>query len=167
MMNYIQNHWLELSAVVVSLISATVAIISWKLSKKDFSLTHRPFVWAENFGYIDDNNIMVRPAGEVLFKVINAPAFISKRTIIYSNKEGEIACLVDGDIVLYPTDKVQYTHMCLEVEKAIQDIKSKQIFREIIIEYSWLSSENNYFFESKWEYSFENKDWQLLSQKAT
>jgi len=66
MLIYLKNNWLEITAIIIAIISAFGAYMTWNLS---YLLTHWPYVWAENFGYLDQNNIIVNPNFNIMLMV--------------------------------------------------------------------------------------------------
>ena len=172
MVDCIKNHTIETIAIVISVTSAIIAFVSWRLSKRDFLLTHRPFLWVENFGYLDSNNIIIYPINEVMIKVINSPANILSETYsYYILRDGNKKIIEEqkiGKSIKYPSDKVQYTYTSAKVNQEIvnQLQDGEKLFRLIRVEYTWLSYEKKYFFEGKWEYNKNSRKWDIVYQKA-
>lgn len=150
MLIYLKNNWLGITAIIIAIISAFIAYMTWHSS---YLLTHRPYVWAENFGYLDQNNIIVNPINKVMIKVINSPAEITSQKYIYYVLDGKNRKIIEEDnptnSIKYPSDKVQYTHGVSNVtEDTASNLKdNEKLNRYIRIEYKWLSSNRKYFFE--------------------
>ena len=174
MKEFLQNHWIEITALVISIASAMVAVISWRLSANDFMLTHRPFLWVENFSYLDSQGKVVKDLKTIQIKVLNSPAeIITAKYEYYSidkngNKNSVDEYEGDNNSFKYPSDKMQYTSSSIKItDSLIRDLKSEEnLFRFIRIEYKWLSSDKKYFFEGKWKYNKVNKIWDIEYQKA-
>ena len=169
MLIYLKNNWLGITAIIIAIISAFIAYMTWHSS---YLLTHRPYVWAENFGYLDQNNIIVNPINKVMIKVMNSPAEITSQKYIYYVLNGKNRKIIEEDnptnSIKYPSDKVQYTHGVSNVtEDTASNLKdNEKLIRYIRIEYKWLSSNRKYFFEGEWEYNKNNKVWDIIYQKA-
>jgi hypothetical protein len=169
-MSYLKSHWLELLAIFVAIGSALLSYHTWRQS---FLLSNRPFLWVENFSYLDENNKLIPQVNTVAIKVINSPAEIiaSKFHYYILEENGNIKTIYEqpGEKeIKYPDDKVQYTHSANFIEEDIDNIlKPKDKFiRFIRIEYKWLSSNRSYYFEGKWEYNKNNRIWDTIYQKA-
>ncbi|MCK5471767.1 hypothetical protein KAI54_01100 [Candidatus Gracilibacteria bacterium] len=166
---YLKNHWLDVVAIVVATSSALIAYMTWNLS---YLLTHRPYVWAENFGYLDQSNRIINPINKVMLKVINSPAETIYQEYSYyilgeENKE-TIEKDTPTNSIKYPSDKIQYTHA---VSKVTRDLanglkENEKLIRYIRIEYKWLSSDRKYFFEGEWEYNSKSEIWDIIYQEA-
>lgn len=168
----IKNHTTETIAIAISVTSAIIAFVSWRLSKRDFLLTHRPFLWVENFGYLDNDKIIINSINKVMIKVINSPANILSETYSYYILSDSNKKIIEeqriGESIKYPSDKVQYTNTSAKVTQGIvnQLQDEENLFRLIRIEYKWLSSKKKYFFEGKWEYNKNGGKWDIVYQKA-
>jgi len=163
---------METIAIVISVISAIIAFISWRLSKRDFLLTHRPFLWVENFGYLDKDNRIITPINKVIIKVINSPAHILLETYSYYILSDGNKKIIEAqkikESIKYPSDKVQYTNTSAKVtQETVNQLQDEEkLFRLIRIEYTWLSYKKKYFFEGKWEYNKNGRKWDIVYQKA-
>jgi len=143
------------------------------LANKDYFLTHRPFVWVENFGYLNDQNIVVSPINQVMIRVLNSPAkFINEYIEYYILDENGNKTTIEKQVyknqIRYPDDKSQYTNTSSNItDKLFADLElSQEMERLIRIDYSWLSSEKVYFFEAKWRLDKKDKTWKVISQNA-
>lgn len=164
-------------------ISIFTAIFSWfafsktdKLSRNAFNRNYRPYVLAGNFGYIDQKDGKVYPNMNVLLiKVLNAPAHVtSKKLTFYIRENNSDTILFEHpeykNELFYPLDNTQNTITTdtntISHNLAVQ-ILPKIIIRKVRIEYQWVfDSTLKYFFESKWKYSLQNQNWDIISQKA-
>lgn len=144
-----------------------------KLANKDFLLTHRPFVWVENFGYVDDQKKLITPINEVMIRVLNSPANLIKEYYEYYiiDNNGNKTVLEKQEYtnhIRYPDDKSQYTRKSSEVtEQSIARLNHNQELERIIrIDYSWLSSDKIYFYETKQRLDKKHKTWKIIKQEA-
>jgi len=162
--------FIALFALFLSIIST---IKTNNLAKKDFLLTHRPFVWVDNFGYLNNQNIIVNPINKVMYMIINSPAKFHNETIEYYiidnlNNKTVIESQELSDIIRYPSDKSQYTNTSgLVTDQIAQGLANNQEMERVInIEYSWLSSEKKYTFYAKWRLNKQDMNWQTVEQNA-
>ena len=171
------DFWLPLFSLGLSLVAIGFSIVSFvktnNLANKDYLLTHRPFVWVENFGYLDNQNKIVNPMNKVIIRVINSPAILLKEYYEYyiiDNQDNKTILEkqeYEGHIY-YPDDKSQYTNISSKVtDQILSSLQANQQLERIAkIEYSWLSSEKIYFFEATWRLDKQSKIWKIVTQKA-
>lgn len=159
-----------LIAIIISIYSAVKTHI---LANKDFLLTHRPFVWVENFGYLNNQNLIINPVNQVMIMILNSPAKFHREYFEYyiiDDLDNKVIIDIQEylGIIRYPSDKSQYTNISSNVTNQIeQNLTINQELERIIrIDYSWLSSEKRYFFEAKWRFEKNSKTWKIISQTA-
>ncbi len=167
-MEYLKNHWLEITAIIIAIISTIFAFGTWRAS---FLLTHRPFLWVESFAYRNEQKA-IPLINTVMIKVLNSPAEITSGKYYYYILEGSNKKTIDDQptekSIKYPSDMMQYTHTAAKVtEYIVNNLKpTEKLIRFIRLEYKWLSSNRKYFFEGEWEYNKSNKKWEVIYQKA-
>ncbi len=175
--NFNTSDWISgisaLIALVALFISIFTSIRTNDITNKDYFLTHRPYVWVENFGYLDNQNKIINPINEVMIRVLNSPAtFIGEYYEYYLVDKQGIKTTVEKqeykNQIRYPDDKSQYTNTSSKVtEQLVNFLPPDQILERIAkINYSWLSSEKTYFFEAKWRFDTRDKSWIIIAQKA-
>ena len=171
------SDWIAVTSGIIALVALILSIISTvktnNLANKDYMLTHRPFVWVENFGYLDNQNIIVNPINKFMIKVLNSPAnFINEYYEYYIIDNLGNKNIVEKqeyeNQIRYPDDKSQYTNTSSKVteQKLIALNANQEMERIIRIDYSWLSSEKVYFFEAKWRLEKTTKKWKVINQSA-
>ena len=171
------SDWIAVTSGIIALVALILSIISTvktnNLANKDYMLTHRPFVWVENFGYLDNQNIIVNPINKVMIRVLNSPAnFINEYYEYYIIDNLGNKNIVEKqeyeNQIRYPDDKSQYTNTSSKVteQKLIALNANQEMERIIRIDYSWLSSEKVYFFEAKWRLEKTTKKWKVINQSA-
>jgi hypothetical protein len=166
--HYIIAHWIEILAIIISVGSAFIAYLTWHAS---FLLTNRPYVWAENFGYLENEKV-ISPLDTVMIRIINSPAQITSESYIHYTFERNKKTIIEEqsffDRIIYPDEKSQYTYRATKINEGLIGKLSTQeeLYRLIRLNYKWLSSNRNYFFEGLWKYDKKDKTWKLISQKA-
>lgn len=171
-------------AIIVSLFANQLAKESNKLSiqanelaneandiyKEELTLTHRPYLWVENFAYLNKDNLSINEIGTVIFIVINSPAKVVSSEMVYevtgeTNKEKiEIVRFNPQNGVLYPSEKTQYTSFIGAKERAklLNYIKNGyEAHRICYVEYQMLSSNKKFFYKAKWRFNKNNYNWEL------
>ncbi|MCB0656942.1 MAG: hypothetical protein KDC57_12445 [Saprospiraceae bacterium] len=172
-------------ALIVSVFANIISIDSNKLSiqannlateankiyKEELVLSHRPYLWAENLGYIIEENKSATELGSVLFTVINSPAKIDSSVLIYevsnqtTNETKIITQFEPQNGILYPSANSQYTSImgAGERKELLKYIDNGYIAKRIcILHYKELSGIKNYYFKAKWIYNKPNHTWDLL-----
>ncbi len=171
------SDWIAAGSAIIALTAFILSIITSvktnNLTNKDYLLTHRPFVWVENFGYLNDQNIIVNAINQVIIRVLNSPANFIKEYYEYYiiDNEGNKTIIEKQEYlnqIRYPDDKSQYTNTSSKVtERIVEALQEYQEIERIIrIDYSWLSSEKLYYFEAKWRLDKTSRTWKVITQKA-
>lgn len=169
-------------AIIVSLFANQLAKESNKLSiqanelaneandiyKEELTLTHRPYLWVENFAYLNEDNLSVNEIGAVIFIVINSPAKVVSSEMAYEVINGkekiEIVRFNPQNGVLYPSEKTQYTSFIGAKERSelLNYIKNGfEAYRTCAVEYQMLSSDKKFSYKAKWRFDKNNHTWQL------
>lgn len=100
------SDWIAGISVLIALAALIISIITSvktnNLANKDYLLTHRPFVWVENFGYLNNQNIIVNPLNQVMIRVLNSPANFIKEYFEYYiiDNEGNKIILEKRNIII-------------------------------------------------------------------
>lgn len=171
------SDWIAGISAVLALIALIISVITAKktynLANKDFLLTHRPFVWVEKFGYLNNQNIIIESINQVMIMLLNSPAKFHREYFEYYiidnlNNKSVIETQEYLGEIRYPSDKSQYTNTSSQVTtQIVQALTINQELERIIrIDYSWLSSEKQYFFEAKWRLDKVSQTWKVITQTA-
>lgn len=160
------------ASTALSFIALCVSIFTffwtYRLAKENFDLSHRPYVYAGSFYYIENQYTVADPR-VIILSVLNKPAkLISEKyewLLIKNDKPIEDKVISFTNRVVYPTSAtVQYTidqDLKPLLERLDQGVK---LIRRCKIKYSWLSSKTEYEFSAEWEYV--KKDWQRKFEDA-
>jgi len=171
------SDWIATISVIMALGALVLSIITFvktnNLANKDYLLTHRPFVWVENFGFLNNQNTIINPINQVMIRILNSPAILNKEYFEYYiiDHKGNKTIIEKQEYknqIRYPDDKSQYTNTSSNVtEQKLASLNANQEMERIIrIDYSWLSSEKIYFFEAKWRLEKTSKTWKIITQNA-
>ncbi|MFH1616100.1 MAG: hypothetical protein ABIG61_13570 [Planctomycetota bacterium] len=165
---------LEWAPTIIALVAVIVAIYSMRVSIRDTIASHRPYVCALTFAYLENSKIAIDI--KTLMKLcINAPAEIVKEEYTYiaikknatGHKTSEIlkTDILEKKQLIYPldpkTNQVTYT---IDYDlKTIIDNPEVQLLRKVRIDYKEISSNRKYFFEGEWEYNRPGKTWKPIA----
>ena len=159
--------------LLISIFAFGVSILSYFIARKNFSFSHRPYAWVENLSYLNEKNELISPPNQVMYRVLNSPAYIKKEYFEYYiiDEKGNKTIIVKQEyknIIRYPDDKSEYTNTSASVtDDIINSLKDNQELERIIkIDYSWLGFEEKYYFEANWRFDKNSKIWRIITQIA-
>ncbi len=171
------NQWVEYAPLFVAIIAVGMSLWAICISRTDLIASHRPYVWALTFAYLDEDNRVRTDPNIVATYCINAPAEITKAQYSYivetdsaekTSRDTVYTQVEDSPQIVYPVDPKtnQVTYRIgfnLEAYTSRKDIK---VIRAIRIDYKEVSSKRKYFFEGTWEYSREGNTWQPITLRG-
>ena len=165
---------LECAPITIALIAVVIAVLSTRVSIKDTIASHRPYVCAQTFAYLE-NNKLITDINTLMKLNINAPAEIFKEDYVYiaikkdadGHETSEVLNTVklEKKELIYPldprTNQVTYTiDYDLGPTIANQEVR---LLRKVRIGYKEISSNRTYFFKGEWEYSRQDKTWKPIN----
>ena len=164
------NHFLEYVPVIIAVIALAVSLYSVYLTRRAFIASHRPYVWAINYGVIDaDANILPIPF-RVAYRVRNAPAKIIRSEVKIDLGERQLFVHTDRDIVRFPDERSEWSfaigkEQFEEIMDRSTDDKAK-LSRLMTIEYSSLGGGENYHFKLRQSFSPVENQWKDVNEEA-
>ncbi|MCL1127757.1 hypothetical protein [Shewanella surugensis] len=94
-------------------IAAVAVIVSWysaHLSRRSFNLSSRPYVWASNYGVIDQTNRTITPIPWRLgYRVKNSPAQVIENIVSIKLGSVEIFSHKGENFVRFPDESSEWT----------------------------------------------------------
>lgn len=173
--NYpIPNPWyVEWIPITIAIMALAVSIGSLIWSVKQYKRSSRPFVWAMNFATLDNHRqIVINRPETVMISISNSPAKLQKTHYIFyyktSNKQISVHSYEDSLKVMFPHQQSQYTYTVPDFGKIVSELPAGIKFeRDIRIEYSSLSSVDDYFFQSHALFDSAENVWRVDSELAT
>jgi len=161
--------FLEYMPVVIAVIALVVSLYSVYLTRRSFITSHRPYVWAINYGVIDNNTIKPIPS-RVAYRVRNAPARIIRAEVKIDFDEEQLLVYSDQNIVRFPDDRSEWSFSIGkdEFERIMNrsnEDKAK-LSRIISIEYSSLDGGKVYHYELKQSFNTADNQWKDISETA-
>jgi len=169
-----KKSWLlEYTPVFIALIALLVSLYSVHLTMESFIVSHRPYVWANNYAAIDpDKKIMIPMHNAVAFHVFNAPAKIKRIEVRIDLAKEKLLDYTQNNIVRYPDDtKTQWNHSFSyeDIKKQIlilSDADKAKLFRFIDLEYSALDGGKIYYYKLKQSFDPAEQQWKYDNQDA-
>ncbi len=157
--------------IIVALCALVVSIFALYWSRNQYVNSSRPFVWAIDFAVLNEKGHLIYLPQRIAIRVTNAPAkiiqaryhfyFISERGKEYIHKNKESVA------IRFPDEKSQATYDVGDFEQLIEKRKvGEELERYIRIDYSDLSENKKYMYESNSIYDFQEKLWKVISEKA-
>lgn len=156
----------------LSIQANNLALDANQIYKDELRLTHRPYLWIENFAFVNDENLLQVDPGKVMVLLINSPARIVDSEIKYFTQD----ILTDSTIVIattqiqkgimYPSDKTQVDASIGITERSqIQRYiaNGHDIYRTCFVKYQPLTEEVQYTFEAKWKLNILDGKWEFFT----
>lgn len=165
-MSYIDNT-IKTLPIIVSILALA---ISTYYTRKSFVASHRPYVWAVNYAFINGSNIYVPVPEKVAYRVKNSPAKIISVEIKILLNDQVLLSETEKDAVRFPDDRSEWTFSIgIEEFKKIMnrsDEEKNKILRLIRINYSSIDGEGNYHYTLNQSYNSIEKNWKMLKEDA-
>ena len=164
-----KRYFLEYIPVVIAVIALVVSLYSVFLTRKSFIASHRPFVWASNYGVVDSNKNTIIPIPfRVAYRVQNAPAkIIVSEVKIYLGAE-QLLSHTDRDIVRFPDERSEWSFSIGKdkFEKIMDRPDRDKLSRLISIKYSSLDGGKAYNYRLQQSFNPDENQWKDISEEA-
>ncbi len=165
------RQFLEYMPVVIAVIALAVSLYSVYLTREAFIASHRPYVWASNYGVIDSDKKTILPIPfRVAYRVRNAPAKIVRSEIRIKLGEQELLVHEDHNVVRFPDERSEWSfsigkdHFEKIMDRSDED-KAK-LSRLISIDYSSLDGGKNYHYKLQQSFSPAENQWKDTNEEA-
>jgi len=166
------NRALELYVPLgIAVLALLVSLYAAFLTRKSFIMSHRPYVWAGNYGVIDHEKKTIIPIPfRVACRVKNSPARITQmETKININKE-RLFSNAEKNMVRFPDDSSEWNFTIGEEDfKKIMnrpnEDKSKLV-RLISLKYSSLNGGKIYNYKLEQSFNPLENQWKDISEEA-
>lgn len=165
------KHFLEYMPVVIAVIALLVSLYSVYLTRNAFIASHRPYVWASNYGVIDaDRKTIIPIPFRVAYRVKNAPARILRAEVKINLGAKELLAHSDHNMVRFPDERSEWSFSISkdqfeEIMNRPVDEKGK-LSRLISVEYSSLDGGKNYNYKLVQSYSPAENQWKDTNEEA-
>ena len=169
--NWPKKDLLEYIPLVIAIIALAVSLYSVYLTRKSFIASHRPYVWASNYGVIDQERKTIIPipfrAG---YHVKNSPAKIIQTEVKITLNAETLLVLTDRDMVRFPDERSEWTFSIGEedftkIMRRSNDDKAK-LLRIMSIEFSALDGGKLYHYKLQQSFNPNENQWKDISEDA-
>ena len=166
------NYLLEYLPILIAVVAVAISLYSAHLTRKSFIASHRPYVWASNYGVIDhDKKTIIPIPHRVGYRVKNSPAKIISTEVAIRLSNEILLSHKDENIVRFPDESSEWSFSIGDkdfeniINRANED-KSKLI-RHISIKYSSLGGGKIYHYELQQTFAPNENQWKDKSEKAS
>ncbi len=162
------REWIPILIALISLITSLI-LLYW--ARKENIISHRPYVWASNYGVIDSEHKTVIPIPfRVGFRVKNSPARILSLRIYFFLNSTQLFNYTQSQFVRFPDENSEWNFGIgqSEFEKIMDKTPDEKasLRRKIEIKYSSLDGGKEYEYKLEQKYILLNNQWQDIAETA-
>ena len=157
--------------IFIAAVAVVVSLYSAHISRKSFLLSSRPYIWAANYGVIDQANRTITPVpSRLMYRVNNSPAKVleSKVSVLLGRKE--LFSHDQNDYVCFPDEGGEWTFSIGqdEFERIMNEFKSSNetLYRKVKFKYSDLGKLGKFEYELNQEFVTVENQWKDISSNA-
>ncbi len=165
------KHLLEYIPIIIAVIALSVSLYSVYLTRRSFIVSHRPYVWASNYGVIDPDKKTIIPIPfRVAYRVRNAPARIVRTGVTISLSAESLLVYTEENIVRFPDERSEWSFTIGEEDfKKIMNRSNEdkaKLSRLVSIEYSSLDGGKIYHYKLQQSFNPTENHWKDTSEEA-
>jgi len=167
------QHWLiEWAPIFIAVVSLILSLVALYYSRQEFRRASRPYVWAQNFAYLDKHNRLINQPETIAMKVSNSPAKIIKMEVSlqYPSKDGDYNNLLtreESNLARFPAESTQWTFVIAELSEIIKQVKGpSRLERYIKITYSSLDGGIKYYYTFRSSYVPNDNNWKSIVEEG-
>jgi len=169
--NWPKKELLEYIPIIIAVIALAVSLYSVYLTRRSFIASHRPYVWASNYGVLDpDKKTMTPIPFRVAYRVRNSPAKIIRTEVKINLSTEPLLVRTDQNIVRFPDERSEWSFSIGEEDfKEIMnrsDEEKAKLCRLISIEYSSLDGGKIYHYKLQQSFNPTENQWKDTSEEA-
>lgn len=157
--------------IIIAIIALGVSLYSVFLTRRAFIVSHRPYVWASNYGVIDPDKKTIIPIPfRVAYRVKNSPARIIRTEVKITLNMEPLLVHTEKNLVRFPDETSEWNFGIgkEDFEKIMNrsnEDKSKLV-RLISLEYSSLDGGKIYHYELQQSFNPIENQWKDTNEKA-
>ena len=165
------NYLLVYIPIIIAIIALSISLYSIFLTRRVFVVSHRPYVWAGNYGVIDHDKKTIIPVPfRVSCRVKNSPARIIRMEVKINLNMETLFVHTNENFVRFPDETSEWSFGIGEedFEKIMNrsnEDKSKLV-RLISLEYSSLDGGKIYHYKLQQSFNPIENQWKDTSEKA-
>lgn len=165
------NFLLVYMPIIIAIIALGTSLYSVFLTRKAFIASHRPYVWASNYGVIDTDKKTITPIPfRVGYRVKNSPARIIRTEVKINLNMEPLFVQTEENLVRFPDERSEWSFTIGEEDfKKIMnrpDEDKSKLVRLISIEYSSLDGGKIYHYKLQQSFNLIENQWKDTSEKA-
>jgi len=165
------NYLLVYIPIIIATFALAVSVCSIYLTSKSFITSHRPYVWASNYGVIDSDKKTIIPIPHrVGFRVKNSPARIIRMEVKISLNNETLLVHTYENLVRFPDEASEWSFSISEEHfKEIMNRSNEdksRLLRLISLEYSSLDGGKTYHYKLQQSFSPTENQWKDTSEEA-
>jgi hypothetical protein len=172
--NLPQQSWFEVwIPITIAVLSFIISVITVWFNINSNRKKSRPFLFAGNFGYIDECNKLQQGNNVIMFILLNSPANILFRQVIYNYELSDKRIILVDEIrknfLMYPTSNNQSTFdiASSDFEKYKNNITNdKKLIRSVVLNYKGLEGGKKYRFKLVQEFNTKSEKWDEILIEA-
>ena len=158
--------------IAIATIALGVSLYSANLTRKVFIHSSRPYVWASNYGVVDQQNHCIIAMPQTLaYRVKNWPTKIIFSGISITLGAEEIFSNQQENFVRFPDDSSEWSFSIGENEfnEILEKYSSSnaKLFRKVFVKYTSLNGGTSYQFNLKQEFIEADKQWRDIESQAS
>lgn len=165
------KYFLEHIPIIIAVIALAVSLYSVYLTRRSFIASHRPYVWASNYGVHDPDKKTIIPIPfRVGYRVQNSPAKII-RTEVKIDLNGELLFVyTKKNIVRFPDERSEWSFTIGEEDfKKIMNRSNEdkyRLVRLISLKYSSLNGGKIYHYKLQQSFNPIENQWKDINEEA-
>ncbi len=165
------NHLLVYIPIIIAIFALAVSVCSIYLTSKSFITSHRPYVWASNYGVIDpDKKTIIPIPHRVGFRVKNSPARIIRMEVKISLNNETLLVHTDENLKRFPDERSEWAFGIgkEDFEKIMNrsDKDKSKLVRLISLEYSSFDGGKTYHHKLQQSFSPTENQWKDTIEEA-
>lgn len=165
------NPLLAYIPLIIAIIALGASLYSVNLTRRAFIVSHRPYVWAGNYGVIDSDKKTITPIPfRVSYRVKNSPARIIRTEVKINLNMEPLFVQTEENLVRFPDERSEWSFTIGEENfKKIMNRSNEdkaKLVRLISIEYSSLDGGKIYHYKLQQSFEPIENQWKDNSEKA-
>ncbi len=165
------NPLLKYIPLTIAIIALGISLYSVDLTRRAFVVSHRPYVWAGNYGVIDHDKITIIPIpSRVACRVKNSPARIIRMEVIITLNMDSLLVYTEENLVRFPDETSEWNFGITKEDFAkIMDRSNEdksKLVRLISLVYSSLDGGKIYHYKLQQSFNPIENQWKDSSEEA-
>jgi hypothetical protein len=157
--------------IVIAIIALIATLFSMYFTRKEFRISHRPFVWANSYAFLDQSKSTIIPVREMIgFRVKNSPAKIIRQKILINFDTKNLFSSDEKNFVRFPDEKSEWTFtIAKEKFDEIMDQcgeNTEKLIRIVSTQYTSLNGGKVYHHRLEQNFNLADNNWKDITTEA-